>query len=514
MTLTPGRCVGHPAARPDQVAIRHGEHVVTHAGLDALATRIAVALSGIGVAAGDRVCVVSRSPIATLAMTVGTARIGAVTAPVNWRYSAAEVGGVVADAGARVVVADADLADRHRDALAPALVRLDATGAGAFDEWLTAVGTTGTPSPPRAAAEDPAVLVYTSGTSGEPKGVVLTEANLARKVSTAAGQWGCTSASVNLLATPLFHVGGLCWALGTLAAGATLVVPTSSAPDEVAATIDRHRVSHAFLVPKLLGDLVRFVAGGGRAGTSLDVVLCGAAPVGIELQRQATHTLGCRVLQVYGLTETTGSITQLDVRAALAGPDPEVALRSSGTPLAGVEIDIRDPVTTRALPSGAHGEIWTRSPQNCAGYWRRRDATSELIVDGWLRTGDGGFLDDAGRLHVTDRLKDMIISGGENIYSVEVERVLRELPAVRDVAVVGRPDDEWGEAVVAVVELHPGHALDLPTAADHVGRRLGRYKRPRDLVVVDALPRNAAGKIRKRDLRRRLGVPAPSDGAR
>jgi len=499
------------ARRGRAVAVRHGSEVVTYAELDELTRRTAGALRAMGVGPGERVCVLSRSPIAVLTVVVAAIRAGAVAVPLNWRLSTEQVAGVIDDASAPLLVLDASV-EHARAELAggPARVVELATdpGAGRFAGLVAA--TSSIPGDAGAGPEDAVVQIYTSGTSGEPKGVVLTGGNLACKVRGMVAAWGFTESSVSLLATPLFHIGGLSWALVGLAAGATLVVPESVSGPALEATIAELGVSHAFLVPKLLADLVREVTAkpdGAGSAASLDVVLCGAAPVGVELQQRAVEALGCRLLQVYGLTETTGSITQLDVAAVLAGSDGAQALRSSGEPLPWVEVEIRATDGATPLPRGEHGEIWTRSPQNCAGYWRRPEATAALSSGGWLRTGDGGFLDAAGRLHVTDRLKDMIISGGENIYSVEVERAVLQLPAVRDVAVVGRPDDEWGESVVAVVELHEGHHLDTATVADHVGRVLGGYKRPRDLVVVESLPRNASGKVLKREVRDLVADP-------
>lgn len=487
--------------RQDAVALAHGGRSVTYRELEDVVDRVAASLLREGVRPDDRVFLLSRSPVEILALTMAAARVGAVTVPANWRLSPAEVLAVHGDSGARLSLVDADLLVGLGDTRPGGDVVPLADG---FGDWLSAAGGV-EPHPVDGAAT--ALQIYTSGTSGAPKGVLVTHDNLAQKVVRMAAEWGIGPTSVSLLATPLFHIGGLSWGLISLAAGARLVVPPRASTEVLRSAFLDDGVTHAFLVPKMLTDLVRTLTERGERAGSAEVVVCGAAPVSVGLQRQAVAALGCRLLQVYGLTETAGAITQLDASAALDEPDPEAALRSSGTPFPWVELAIRHPEDQRPLPPGVPGEIWTRSPQTCAGYWRRDAETHELLVDGWLRTGDGGFVDAAGRLHVTDRIKDMIVSGGENIYSVEVERALQTHPAVLDAAVVGRPDDEWGEVVVAVVELRPGHELTLDSAAEHVADLLGRYKRPRDLLVVDELPRNSNGKILKREVRSVVAPP-------
>lgn len=480
------------ATHPHSCAIRHGERSITYADLADLADRCASRLATLDIGVGERIFVLSRSPIEVFALAAAAAQTGAVIVPANWRLSAPEMAGILTDSNARCIFVDRDLA--------PALPTGDPSMV-ILDDWLAWLGE-GRPLELRPTAPHEAALqIYTSGTSGQPKGVVLTHGNLAEKVLRMGERWELRPSSVSLLATPLFHIGGLSWGLVSLAARAELVVPVRISIDEIDRLIDEERATHAFLVPKLLNDLVAQRETSGREDCTLDVVLCGAAPVSVELQRRAATSLGCRVLQVYGMTETTGGITELDATAALCEGDPEYVLSSSGAPYPWVQIDIRDPEDQSPVPCGSPGEIWTRSEQNCAGYWNRPAETLELLVDGWLRTGDGGFLDETGRLHITDRLKDMVVSGGENIYSIEVERALLTHPAVRDVAVVGLPDADWGEVVVAVIEQHPGVALTLNEASEHVGRLLGRYKRPRQLFVVDKLPRNSNGKVLKHRVR-------------
>lgn len=498
--VTPASRVGFDladvaAARGSSTAIREGARRVGYDDLERLATAVAAGLHARGVAPGDRVFLLTCSAIDTFAVLAGAARLGAVTVPGSWRLSPTELAGVLADCDPVVALVDPDMAAAvEASQTRPPVVVLEP---GVLDSWA---GGPAAPVEGTLPAPGTVLQVYTSGTTGAPKGVLLTAANLTCKVQRMAQEWGLGPRSTSLLTTPLFHVGGLSWGLVALSAGATVVAPPRRSG--LAATVAEHGVTHAFLVPTMVTDLLTTLDGTGQRLDTLEVLVCGAAPVSVALQERVAATLGCRLLQVYGLTETTGTITQLDAAEATSSNDPATVLASSGRPYPWVDVEVRDPVTATPVPPGAFGEVWTRSAQSCAGYWGRPAQTADLLVDGWLRTGDGGFLDEEGRLHLTDRIKDMIVSGGENIYSIEVERALQTHPSVRDVAVVGCPDPTWGEVVTAVVEPHPGRTLHLDEAAEHVAAHLGRYKRPRHLLLVDDLPRNDNGKILKRDVRR------------
>jgi acyl-CoA synthetase (AMP-forming)/AMP-acid ligase II len=329
--------------------------------------------------------------------------------------------------------------------------------------------------------------------------VLLTNRNLAAKVPRAAVAWGVDAGSVSLLATPLFHVGGLSWGLVGLHAGARTVIVGSIRPPELVALLRRQRVTHTFLVPTMLQDLCA-VAGTG-AFPDLTTIVFGAAPINEPTQRAVLDTFRCGLIHVYGLSETTGSVTQIETRMDAPPAERRQRIRSAGRAFPWVELSVRDPATGAAVPAGAIGEVWTRSEQNTPGYAGNAEATQELLTpDGWLRTGDAGYLDADGYLFLTDRLKDMIVTGGENVYPAEVEAVLREHENVRDVAVVGLPDPRWGESVAAVVVPHVGQTVDPDDVLKFARGRLAGYKRPRVAFVVTELPRNAAGKVRKREL--------------
>jgi long-chain acyl-CoA synthetase len=478
-----------PPAGRNRVAFRHGGRELSFAELDDRAGRFANGALATGLVPGDRVLLVTPNALETFEVLIGCARAGLVAVPLNWRLAPQERAAVVADCDPRAVVADAALG-----AVAAERPLLHLSLGPVYEDWLA--------HQPGSVAhhvghEDRVVLrVYTSGTSGLPKGVQLTNANLAAKVPRVSPHWGLAPDSVSLLATPLFHVGALSWGLAGLFAGATTVL----AGDASAAALLRHltedRVSHTFLVPAMIARICTEAPAGARF-PALRTIVYGASPIAPETQRDALALFGPVLRQVYGLSETTGGVTEQP--AGLAADDPRQ--RSAGRPYPWVELAVRDPETGAPVGVGEFGEVWTRSAQNTPGYAGLPDETARLLTgDGWLRTGDGGYVDGDGYLFLTDRVKDLIISGGENVYPAEVETVIREHPDVADVAVFGIPDSRWGEAVAAAVVPRDGRRVDPGAVIGFATGRLAGYKRPRTVIVVDDLPRNPTGKV----LRRRL----------
>ena len=492
-----------PQVRAGRVALRQGSTSVTFGELDERAGRYASALAAAGAAAGDRILVALPNSVRLFEMIVGAARVGAVTVPVNTRLSDREITLVTEDARPSVVVGEAVLLDR--------IPRLEterhrvAVGAD-YETWLSASepldGRIGTP-------EDVVLQIYTSGTSGRPKGVLLTDRNLAAKVTGVIDRWGLDEASTSLLATPLFHVGALSWGLVGLASGATTILADDARPATIARHLEDERVTHAFLVPSMLTALVREV-GGATAFPALHTVVYGGSPISDSERRVATTVLGPVLRQVYGMTETTGGFTELEPDPSRPDGDPQSA--SAGRAYPWVDVEIHDPVTEARLRVDEVGEVWTRSAQNCVGYHGLPLATEELLHNGWLRTGDLGRLDAEGYLYVTGRLTDMIISGGENVYPAEVEQVLRLDPEVADVVVLGEPDPTWGETVVAVVVLDSASHRTPESIIEATRGELAGYKRPRRIHIVDELPRNASGKVATAQLRALLAAGAPSGG--
>ncbi|HUO71360.1 MAG TPA: long-chain-fatty-acid--CoA ligase [Solirubrobacteraceae bacterium] len=496
----------HGANRPDVVAIRCGARALTYAQLDERSSRLAQALLDAGVRSGDRVAHLDRTAPEIVELLFATSKIGAVTVPLNWRLAAAELETIVDDAGCTVLIAGPSYRDTARTIAANVPQQLDVVNVG--EDYEERLRTQRADDPGhRAAAGDPAVQMYTSGTTGAPKGVLTTQRNLAAAYLS-AHLWAFDSASVSLTPLPMFHIGGIGWAYLGLVSGATTILVSEFDPVHVLDLLEHDRVTNAVFVPTILQMLTAVAGAAERDYSSLRSIAYGASPITTPVLRATLRTFGCPLFGVYGLTETTGGVVQL-------GPDDHDAegsrqhlLRSAGRPLPWVEMRIVDPLGGRDCETGDVGEVWLRAPNVMAGYHGRdAETAAALTPEGWLRTGDGGYRDEDGYLFLTDRIKDMIVSGGENIYPVEVEEVLSHHPGVVEVAVIGVPDERWGETVKALVVPAPGAAVDPEELVAFARERLAGYKLPRSVEFVAELPRNPAGKVLKRDLRARYGGP-------
>jgi long-chain acyl-CoA synthetase len=455
----------------------------TFAELDASSSALAAGLAGeLGVRPGDRVAILDKNSDSYLELLVALDRAGAVAVPVNWRLTAPEVAVVVGDAEPAALVVGEELR------AAADQVSCRVLGFGELPR--------GGEDPRRDRDEAVTWQLYTSGTTGMPKGAMLSNSNLFSLLSTLgfeAPELG--EGARALVAMPLYHIGGCGWALGVLTQGATAVVMREVVPQELLQVIAEQRVNSAFLVPAVLLFLTQ-VPGVDRTDfSSLRNILYGASPISQDLLRRSIEVFGCRFTQLYGLTETTGAFTALrheDHRGE--------RLLSCGRPMFGAEVRVVDPFG-QEVPAGEIGEIVYRGPGVMQGYWRRPDDTAAAIRDGWLHTGDAGIMDADGFLAIRDRVKDMIVSGGENIYPAELESVLAGHPAVADVAVIGVPDDRWGETVKAIVVRRPGAELTDRELIDWSRERLAGFKRPSSVDFTDSIPRNPSGKILKRELR-------------
>jgi long-chain acyl-CoA synthetase len=492
----------HAAARPDHVAIRHRDRELTYAELDERSSRLAQALLGSGLGPGARVAYLDRTAPEVVELLFATAKIGAVTVPLNWRLARGELAAVLRDAQPRLFIAGAayEATAEELAARTPSAPELLVVGGG-YDEWLAAHD----PVDPgaRGGSGDTVLQLYTSGTTGVPKGVLTTHRNLAAAAETSP-YWEFDADSVSLTPLPMFHIGGIGWAFLGLWNGATTVLVSEFVPEEVLDVFERLRVTNAVLVPTML-QLLTAVPGAAECDYSaLRSIAYGASSITTPVLKAALRTFGCSLYGIYGLTESTGGVVQLDPDDHDPEGPREHLLRSAGRPLPWVELRIADPVTGAELAPGENGEVWLRAPNVTPGYFDRPEETAAaLTADGWLRTGDGGYVDADGYLFLTDRMKDMIVSGGENVYSVEVEEALAQHPDVAEVAVIGVPDERWGETVKALVVVRGD---SRPTAEELVAfarARLAGYKLPRSIEFVDELPRTPSGKVLKRELRAR-----------
>jgi acyl-CoA synthetase (AMP-forming)/AMP-acid ligase II len=508
----PNRIRHSALARPSDPAITCGDRTLTCADLDAETNALASALVGVS-NGGARVGALLRMGLEGAETFIACAKAGAVFIPLNWRLSPRELVDVAEDAELDVLIVDAEFAVGAAaiSAVLPEVTVVTVGDEGGVTDsrtWAEFVASGTGIDPGLGHDPDTAVLqLYTSGTTGRPKGVVATHRNLYNEpVGFEVYEFG--SNAVALDALPLFHIAGAGWMSTCLSAGVPMVLLGDMAPARVAEAIATHHVTHAFLVPAVIQTLVDLPTLEGFDLSSLEVVAYGASPITPALLAHAMNVLNCKFVQRYGMTETTGSVSVLRAYDHHVSGPRSGLLRSAGKPMIGVEISIRDVMTGEELPPNESGEIVARSRNNTRGYWRRERESAELFThDGFLRTGDAGHLDDEGYLFVTDRLKDMIITGGENVYPIEVESILAEHPSVAEVAVVGVPDKHWGESVTAVIKLVDG--ADMPSVDELIAfsaARLASYKKPRQIHFVDSLPRNASGKLLKSSLRTTLSA--------
>jgi long-chain acyl-CoA synthetase len=492
---------------PERPALTfEGQHT-TWAALHNRASRLAHALAAEGVAAQDRVAILDKNTPAHFDLLFGAALLDAVYVAVNWRLAPPEIVQVVNDSEAKVLIVGAEFVPQL-EAIADQLtgIRRIVIAGAAHDKYPSlAEWTADRPATDPgvvAAGGDVAMQLYTSGTTGLPKGVMLTNDNLAAGLLGLGTETAMSERSVSLVAMPLFHIGGSGWAVAGMAYGLHTVLLREVVPGAVLDAIKNERVTHAFLVPAVLMFLLGVPTMADTDFSSLQYQLYGASPISEDVLVRCMEVMRCKFIQVYGLTETTGAITILRAEEHDPGGPRHGRLRSCGVPFDHIEIRIADPTDGTERPVGEVGELWTRSPQNMAGYWHKPDETARTITpDGWLRTGDAGYKDDDGFIYLHDRIKDMIVSGGENIYPAEVENALMSHPSVADAAVIGVPSERWGETVKAIVVAAPGASPTAEELIEHCRDRVARYKCPTSVDFADALPRNPSGKILKRELR-------------
>jgi acyl-CoA synthetase (AMP-forming)/AMP-acid ligase II len=491
--------------RPDEIMTIFGQRRRTFREAADRVARLAGALRAVGVGDGDRVAMLSLNSDRYSEYLLAVPWAGAVLNPVNTRWSAAEIAYSLRDSDSRVLLAD--------DAFGPMLPALRA----AFPGLATVIHAGDGPAPSgalgyedlietaepvadaRRGGSELAGVFYTGGTTGFPKGVMLSHDNLGISwLGSAACGYLAGPDSRTLHTAPMFHLADMAaWGI-TVQAGGTHVILPSFDPPAVLATIAEHRVTDALLVPTMIQLLVDHPEVSQFDLTSLRSVLYGASPMTRAVLERAMKALpGAAFTQAYGMTELAPVATLLSPADHQAGH-----LLSAGRAALHAEVRVVDPFDAE-VPNGTVGEIVVRGGHVMLGYWNRPEETATALRGGWMHTGDGGFLDDQGYLYVVDRIKDMIVTGGENVYSAEVENAVASHPAVAQCAVIGVPDPHWGERVHAVVVLRPGATLTHEELRAHAKSLIAGYKAPRSLELVDQLPLSGTGKVLKRDLRKK-----------
>ncbi len=486
--------------RPGVVALQEEDRVLTYAGLESRTAQVVAALLSAGLKKGDRIAWLGKNSDLYFTLFYGAARLGVVMVPVGWRLAPTEIAYIVNDTEARLLFAGPGFDDAAR-ALTNDLPHVERIfTADEARDWIgNTTRTSFTPTAP-----DEAVLqLYTSGTTGNPKGAILSNLNLfGLRVAgeEAALPWSIwDDDEVALVAMPCAHIGGT--GLGVMALGAGIPghILAEFTPEGVLDAVEKGGVTRFFMVPAALQMVITHP----RAATTdfgrLKYIIYGAAPIPLDLLRECIKVFGAEFIQVYGMTETTGTIVSLWPEDH--DPNGNLRMRAAGRALPGVELKVVDEDGIE-VPTGHVGELMTRSSNNMLGYWKMPEATQKtLSADGWIRTGDACYLDDDGYLFIHDRMKDMIISGGENVYPAEVESAIYGHPAVHEVAVIGIPDDKWGEAVKAICVPKPGMVIDEADVIAWAKERIAGFKVPKSVDVIAALPRNASGKILRKDLR-------------
>lgn len=494
---------------PDRPAIIADEGRYTYTELDHASNRFAAYLHERGIGPGDHIAYLGRNSEMFFPVLFGCLRGGVVLVPLNWRCVPAEIAFMLKDSESRLLIHDRAFAPAMDQATAGLAAKPDRLVVRDEESSYSLASILNTDNIPKSfrydRPDDCALLMYTSGTTGQPKGVMLSHraVSIARHIEIGSPDWGdWDDGEIVLSAMPNFHTGGMAWMLTGLARSLTCILTADPGAENLLELSRRHAATRTFMVPTVVRALLDALNASGDHPPGLKTISYGASVMDVDLIKRCLAAFpGCRFAQYFGMTEASGTVTFLpprdhDIR------NPEL-LNSVGQGLPGMQIQIRDQ-SGKVLPTGQVGEIWVKTPTMMLGYWNRSQATAESIVDGWYRTGDGGYLNAEGYLFLADRIKDMIVTGGENVYPSEVEAALRLHPAIKDLVIVGVKDPIWGECVTAVIEWREGKVIAIEELRAFGTRHIAGYKLPRRIYGVRSLPRTATGKLQRGEVRKRL----------
>jgi acyl-CoA synthetase (AMP-forming)/AMP-acid ligase II len=496
---------------PKRLAVVYGSRRLTYRQFNSRANRLANAFRRLGIKTGESVAILQYNYPEMLESMFACFKSGIGAVPINFRLHPKEYAYIIHHSQARAVVLSREfnqdiLAVRQEIPRARHLITLSDSHGELLDYETIISAETGEWSDADIQPDDVAWLFYTSGTTGQPKGAMLTHRNLLAMTLAYYADYGHLEPDDAVLhAAPLSHGSGL-YALPNIAKAATNIILESKTfqPELVFKTIEKYRVTNMFAAPTMIKLMVEDPEVRRYALSSLRSLIYGGGPMHMEDLKEAIQTMGFCLTQLYGMGETPMTITYLPQKDhILEGPVSRLKrLSAAGIPRTGVEVKVFD-IYDQEVPEGEIGQVVTRSDVVMKGYWRNPEATAEALKGGWLHTGDVGYMDSEGYLFLMDRFKDMIISGGENIYPREIEEVIIRHPAVREVAVIGVPDSKWGESIKAVVSLIPGESVTKQELVDLCETNLASYKKPKSIDFIDELPKNNYGKIMKRNLRDR-----------
>ncbi|MBO3457409.1 long-chain-fatty-acid--CoA ligase [Aetokthonos hydrillicola Thurmond2011] len=492
----------------DTRALIFEEQVLTYLQLHTRSDRVANALLNQGLKAQARVAILAKDSLKSYEILFACAKINVVLVPINWRLTSFEVSYILKDANVECLF----VGDEFHGLIKSIIHELDSVktiislDSSQQNDWLIYDSWYQQPSDVQPnIIVDPynvVVQIYTSGTTGHPKGVQLGHYSffaIAKEIVRQGKSWiNWSSTDKSLLVLPFFHIGALWWAIRGLASGAENILLKTFVGTEVLQAIEKYRITKTCMVPAMIQVLLTEPKCKQTDFSSLEYIVYGGSPIAESLLREAMVTFSCNFVQIYGMTETGNCAVSLLADAhTCANPD---RLKSAGKPFPGVSVAIVNSLG-ETLAVGQVGEVCIKSPANMIGYWKLPQATAQTLIDGWIHTGDAGYFDEEGYLYICDRVKDMICYAGENVYPAEVENILYEHPAVADVAVIGVPDQDWGETIKAIIVLKPGMKATAFNIINFVRGKLADYKLPRSVEFTESLPRTPSGKIQKGKLR-------------